>query len=702
MRTNGVLLAAALAAFGFACGPSGSTTKTDDTTPGGGGSGDGDGDSGGSTAVVEVSLESVGLQSSAIDTTADPCQDFFQYACGAWIASNEIPADRSSYGRFAEIQERNEAALRAALDEQATAGTPLGTFYAACMNEEAIEAAGLAPIEPWLAAIDKIKAPKDVAPVLAMLHTGLSVGYYDAAPVFKLSVDQDFKDATLMIAHFNQSGLGLPERDYYLRDDENSKALRAFYQGHVERMLALSGMSPRDAKRGAEDVMWLETELAKVSKTAVEMRNFSGIYNRVDRAGLVKLGKRMDWKRYFTDIGAPDLEAISVTSKEFFQGLDALLGKAGAKRWRAYFRYHAVRGTSSALPKAFRDEVFALAQKLTGQKEQTPRWRVCQGAATESLRDLVGAAYVERMFAGDAKSAAEAMVLGISDAFAAAVAGYDWMDDATRTKALEKRSMMKYLIGYPARWREYPFELDASAMFANVAVAAKHNYAYELAKLTRPADREEFGMPASIVNAYYNPLLNHMAFPAGILQRPFYSQEASVAVNLGGMGMIVGHELTHGFDDEGAKFAGNGNLENWWSPDVAKTFADKKQCVIDKYAAYEVMPGLFVNGELTLGENIADMGGVKFAYHAYKAMREGKEPVVAGGYSEDQQFFLAVGQAWCYKAHDEAVRQRVLTDPHSPAKFRVNGSVSSLPAFAEAFDCQAGTPMNPENMCTVW
>lgn len=698
MRTKRVLLVAALAALASACGPSGSTTKTDDTTPGGGG----DGDSGGSTAVVEVSLESVGLLSSAIDTTADPCQDFYQYACGGWIASNEIPADRSRWDRMSELDERNEAALRALFDEQAGAGTPLGTFYAACMNEDAIETAGLAPIEPWLAAIDKIRSPKDVAPVLAMLHTGLLIGRYDQPPVFKLEIDQDFKDATVMIAHFIQGGLGLPDRDYYLRDDDDSKALRAFYQGHVERTLALSGMSPRDAKRAAEDVMWLETELAKVSKTAVEMRKPDAIYNRVDRAGLVKLGKRMDWNRYFTDVGAPDLDKISVTSKEFFQGFDALLGKAGAKRWRAYFRYHALHGASSALPRAFRDEAFALAQKLTGQQEQSPRWRVCQDTATVALRDLVGAAYVERMFGPDAKAAAGTMVQGISDAFAAAVAGYDWMDDATRTKALEKRSMMKFIIGYPARWREYPIALEATSMFANVVAAAKNNVAYDLGKLSRPVDREEFAMPPSIVNAYHNPLLNQIGLPAGILQAPFYSPNAGVAVNLGGLGMIVGHEITHGFDDMGAKFAGNGNMEDWWSPDVAKTFEEKTQCVIDKYAAYEVLPGLFINGELTLGENIADMGGVKFAYHAYKAMREGKEPVIAGGYSEDQQFFLAVGQAWCHESREEKLRQQVLTNPHSPAKFRVNGSVSSLPAFAEAFDCAAGTPMNPENMCTVW
>jgi putative endopeptidase len=408
-----------------------------------------------------------------------------------------------------------------------------------------------------------------------------------------------------------------------------------------------------------------------------------------------------DWKAYFGGIGAPELRELSVTSKAFFAGLDRQLRKQPLRVWSNYLQWQLVHGLAPMLPRAFSDEDFAFVSQLTGQPEQPERWKRCIAATDNALPHYLGRAYVAAMFGAEQKAAVEMMVGGISNAFAANVAGYDWMDDATKARAVEKREMMAYLIGYPATWDDYDLELVRDDFAANTLATAAWKERKQLGKIGKPVDRNEWMMSPATVNAYYHPLKNHMVFPAAILQPPFYSPDASLAVNLGGLGMIVGHELTHGFDDSGAKFAGNGALENWWTPSVGQQFEAKTECVAQQYASYEVLPGASINGKLTLGENIADLGGVKLAFQAYRALRSGEGPA-AGGFTEDQQFFLAVGQAWCSKFREPAMRMRLQTDTHSPPRFRVNGSLANIPAFAEAFRCEQGTTMNRANTCSVW
>lgn len=648
-----------------------------------------------------VALEDVGLSTAAMDPSADPCVDFYRYACGGWIDQTELPADQPRWSRsFSEIQKRNELLLkdvfeRAAADpgdDPITAA--IGAYYGACMDEAAIEQHGIAGIEPLLAKARAIKKWKQIGAVITELHR------YGIYPAFSPDIDQDFKHPDKITPFLYQGGLGLPDRDYYLADQFAKQ--REFYAGHVARMMALAGMSEADAKRAAASVMKIETELAKVSKTRVEMRDLPKLYNKIDRSGLAKVVKNIDWDAYFAAQGVPELTDLAVTSIEFFEGLNGLIKRATPRQWSDYLQWVIVRTAAPTLPKAFVDEQFAMRQALTGQKEQQPRWKRCVRATDAALREYTGRKYVEQRFSPQSKQAVTMMIRAISDAFAAELPGYDWMDEQTRAGAAAKRDKMAFLIGYPDEWKTYPFSLDPKTYTENWLAASRYDNQMQWEKTKKPVDRREWNWSAAMVNASYHPLRNTMTFPAGILQPPFFNPDATIAVNLGALGMVVGHELTHGFDDNGALFDADGAMRNWWSDAVAKNFDDKKQCLVDQYNAFEVLPGVHVNGQLTLGENIADLGGVKLAYRAYKALRKDAEPVVAGGFTEDQQFFLAVGQTWCSKSTDEIARMLVQIDPHSPPEFRVRGALSNLPEFAEAFDCKPGTPYHPDNVCEVW
>jgi putative endopeptidase len=658
-------------------------------------------------AASPVSLENVGLSTAALDRAANPCEDFYQFACGSWLAETEIPADRGIWSRgFNEVDQGNEAELKRILTEAAArAGQPgtdaitstLGTYYAACMDQAAVEAAGLSGIEPLMAQARAIKKWQQVGPVLIALHqNGIFAGF---AP----DVDQDFRNPEKVIAHLYQGGLGLPDRDYYLKEDPKFAKLRDAYVGHVARMLVLAGVDATEAPGAAKDVMTLETELAKVSKTRVEMRDIQGIYNRIDRKGLTKTVKNLSWPDYFAAMGVPELNEISVSSVRFFEGLNGLVKRMRPTIWSRYLQWQILAATAEALPKAFVDEAFTMTQALTGQETQRERWKRCIDATDHALPDYLSQLFIKSRFSTEAKRAVETMVAAISDVFATLVQSYEWMDAATAQRALEKRDMMAFLIGYPATWKSYDVAIDRKAYTKNTLTAEAFRLRREWQKTQQPVDRNEFAMSSATVNAYYHPLKNHMVYPAGILQPPFYNVRANVPVNMGGLGMIVGHELTHGFDDQGAKFSGSGALENWWSPAVSSEFKAKNQCVVDQYSAYEILPGVKINGELTLGENIADMGGIKLAFMAYRKLRAGAtDPVIASGFTEDQQFFLAVGQAWCSKAREDTARLRAQTDPHSPPRFRVNGSLANLPQFADAFFCPKGTAMHPEKVCSVW
>ncbi len=649
-------------------------------------------------ATVNVSLADVGLDAGALDKTTDPCTDFYQFACGGWIAKTEIPGDEAAWYRsFNEIDKRNETALREILDNVAKDGdSKLGKYYAACMDEAAVEAAGVTPLADLLKEIKALKDVKQVPELVGKLHRrGIQ-------PLFRLSAEQDMGDATRVIASLDQGGLGMPDRDDYLKDDERSVKLRAAYRKHVQAMLELAGWKPKDAVTATDDVVNLETALAKISKTRVERRDPKGLYNKLTREQLVKANAKLDWNAYFLplDISPTD---VNLTSLTFFAGLDDVLTATKVPAWKNYLSWRVVRGLADVLPKRFVDEAFNWKKAVTGQAEQKPRWRRCVQDTDDALGELLGQSFVALHFGGASKQAATELVGAIRAAFGDNLKTLVWMDAATREKALDKEQEMAFLIGFPEKWRKYTFETDGKSYAKNAMAAAVFQVGYDLARIGKPLNREEWQMSPPTVNAYYDPQRNHMVFPAGILQPPFFDAKFSPAVNLGGIGMVIGHELTHGFDDEGAQFDAKGNLKNWWAPEVEKQFKGRTDCVAKQYSGFEVQPKLFVNGELTNGENIADMGGLKMALAAlHKLHEKATELKVADGYSEEQQLFLANAQAWCGKMRPEMEQTQVKTNPHSPAKFRVNGPMSNLPEFAAAWQCKAGTAMNPVSRCGVW
>ena len=658
-----------------------------------------------STARVnKVDLASVGLDEGAIDRSADPCQDFYQFACGNWLAKAQIPADRPMTSRgFIAITDRNEESLRQILEEaKAKPGDDpvmqkIGAYYGACMDEAAVEKAGLSGVKPLMDTIKKVKDEKTLLQAIVDLHRR------KIWAVFSIAEEQDFQDATKMLAELDQSGIGLPDRDYYFKDDDKSKKIRETYVGHIEKMLALGGVAEKDAKKAAEEIMALETELAKVSKTRVERRDPAGIYNKVDRAGIAKATPAIDWDAYFKGIGFPDIKDVNVTSPAFFEGVQKLVKSTKPAVWKNYLIWHVMRSAAPLLPKAVQDESFRMEAAITGQKEQRARWKRCVAATDGALGEMLAQPFVKKYFTPASKDATEKYVAEIGRAFAEEVAKLDWMDQPTKDKAKEKLSKMAYLIGYPGKWRSYDFKVDAKSWTGTGLAARTFDLEFKLGKIGKPVDRERWGMSPPTVNAYYRGTMNHMVFPAGILQPPFFDVKAHVPVNLGAMGMVVGHELTHGFDDKGSKFDAQGNLTNWWTDGVRQAFNNRTDCIVKQYGDYEVLPGVKLDGKLTLGENIADNAGVMLAFNAYRALRKGAEEVLeAGGFTEDQQFFLSAGQIWCTKMSDEMARLRAATDTHSHPRYRVNGPLSNLPAFAEAFQCKDGSAMKRKDACTVW
>ena len=662
-------------------------------------------------------MASVGLDAAALDRTVDPCEDFYQFACGGWIKSAEIPAEKPMWVRsFSEISKRNREDLKAILEQARTVANTvdpsgldqvepsrvdpvaqkLGKFYGACMDEAAIEKAGLTPIRPLLRAASKIRRSSDVAAATLVFHQ------HGVWPLFDIAGGQDYSDATQVIAFIDQNGLGLPDRDFYLQDTDDKKKIRKEYRAHVARMMQLAGRSKRLAARAAKDVMTIETALAKIAMSRVDRRDPKKLHNLINRPGVVKAAGRFKWKAYFAGIGQPDIETINVTSPAYLEGINKLLGTIRPSQWRSYFTWHALHRTADTLPKAFVDEHFKLTQLLRGIEKQEPRWRRCVIATDSYLGELLAQTYVKKRFAGESKTAAERYVSEIATALRGRFKKLGWMDDATRTASDEKLKTLEYLIGFPDKWKTYDFEVTDSYA-SNVLAGRAWQVNDRLSQIGQPVDRGRWEMTPPTVNAYYHPRKNHMVFPAGILQPPFYSVDAHVPVNLGGMGMVVGHELTHGFDDEGSQYDPYGNLKAWWPADVRKKFEEQTKCVENQYAAYEPLPGVKLNGKLTLGENIADLGGLTLAFRAFQAIRaDAKVVKVAEGFTEAQQFFLGNAQAWCSKIREPFARMLATTDPHSPPRFRVNGPMTNIPAFAEAFQCKKGSKMNPDNQCLVW
>ena len=654
-----------------------------------------------SKPVTNKTLAAIGLDPDALDREADPCEDFYQFACGNWVAKTEIPADKPLNMRsFVSIEDRNMDYAHDLLERAKTAkGDPLleklGTFYGSCMDEAAIEKQGLKPIKPMLDVINGVKDAKSLTRAVAVLH---SQGFNS---LFELGPTQDSADARNVIAGIDQGGLGLPDRDYYLSDTEQMKKIRAEYQEYVGKLLVAAGHT-KTAGAEAADILALETQLAKVSKDKVAMRDPKGTYNKIDRAGVTKAMPHFDWDMFWKTVGLKEVKDVTTSSPEFLTGLDALIVSTKPETWRNYLTMHLLSSAAPYLTKQLDETRFHFRAALTGQAQQEPRWKRCARYTDSALGELLGQAFVRDKFAGTSKQGAEEQVHAIVSAMSANLAALPWMDATTKQKAAAKLQAMAYQIGYPKHWRTYAFSLEAKNFGQNALVADKAERARQLAKIGRPVDKDDWSMTAPTVNAYYNPQLNMMVFPAGILQPPFFSVDASLPVNLGAMGVVVGHELTHGFDDQGAQFDGDGNLRDWWQPETEKLFNERTQCVKDQYSNYEIS-GVKLNGALTAGENIADIGGVKLALSAMHSLRSSApDTVVADGFTEEQQFFLSFGQVWCEKAKPEYEKLMATVNPHSPGKWRVNGALSATPDFAKAFHCKAGSKMAPAKQCIVW
>lgn len=640
-----------------------------------------------------------------MDRTLDPCQDFYKYACGGWFKHATLPGDQVVWGRgFSEIDQRNRENVRALLEAAAAHPTTpdqakLGAFYGACMDEAAVEKSGAAPIKGLLALVDGVKDAKTLMAVAGTLSA------QGAGSLFSGEVAADFKNPDISILHMFQGGLGLPDRDYYLADDPRMADLRGKYVAHVAKMLELAGEKAADAKADADRVMAFETGLAKLAKPRAELRDPMKIYHRLELDGLKKSAPGLDWDAYFAAAEMSQVKEINVATPEFFVGLDKQVASADAATLRAYLRWHVVSSAAPALSKPFVDESFNFyARALRGQKENAPRWKRCGAMTNFAFGELLGKIYVETYFPGDSKAKARDMVLRVENAFGAGLASLDWMDDATRAAAKGKLAAVANKIGYPDKWIDYgPVEVKKDDFFGNLKRAGLFLHRREAKKLGQKVDRAEWGMTPPTVNAYYNPSWNEMVFPAGILQPPFFDRSFPMAMNFGGMGLVMGHELTHGFDDEGRMFDAGGTMKEWWAAAVSEKFTQKAACIENLYTSYEIQPGVHVNGKLTLGENIADFGGLKSSFNAFQQWKKENPgaPAVAG-LTDDQLFFVGFAQTWCQLATPEVERERVKTDPHSPAMFRVNGPLSNFPAFAATFACKEGTPMHRADTCAVW
>jgi putative endopeptidase len=644
------------------------------------------------------------MDASAIDRTVSPCENFYKFACGNWISKNPIPPDRGRWTRFDVLTELNMEKLRAILETAAAGSNPatrkIGDFYASCMDEAGIEAKGLAPLAPELARIDALTGADGLPALLARAHQNGTRAF------FAFRSTEDNADAAKVIAELDQAGLGLPDRDYYLRTDAHSVELRNAYRRHVANMFELLGEQSEAADTHADLVLAIETDLARASLDRVKRRDPKNLDHKLSRAELAALAPRFAWDDYLAAVGQGGIDSLNVSWPDFFKGFDGVLAGYEIPVLKIYLRWHLVNRAAQWLPKAFVAERFAFQGRvLTGAQEDRPRWKRCVEQINWMIGEDLGRAYVAAAFPPQTKAETLAMIRAIEAAYADDIANLDWMTSETKAKALAKLAAIANKVGYPDKWRDYSaLEIVRGDALGNALRAEAFEFRRRLAKIGKPVDRSEWLIPPAIVNAYYNPRTNDINFPAGILQPPFYDPKLDAAANYGAIGSVMGHEMTHGFDDQGRKYDGDGNLRDWWTAADAASFEKRAACIVNQYGEFTAVGDLKVNGRLTLGENIADTGGLHLAYAGLERALKGAAPPPIDGLTAPQRFFVAYAQAWCGNASDEDKRRRALTDPHSPGEFRVNGVIANEPAFARAFSCPAGAPMAPppEKMCRVW
>ena len=650
-----------------------------------------------------------GFDLANLDRSISPCDDFFHFAAGGWIKNNPIPPAYSRWGSFTILHNNNEDVLHGILEEaskdkNATAGSnwqKVGDFYASCMNESQIESAGLKPLE---AEFKRIADVKDIvtlqAEIAGLQRTGVNA-------IFGFGSEPDFKNSAQMIAAVGQGGLGLPDRDYYTREEDKDKKLRDAYLQHVTNMLKLLGDDSAIAAAEAKTVMSIETLLANASMHRVDLRDPDKVYHKMPVAKLHEIAPNVSWDSFFKEVGAPAVNEINVGQPDFFSAVNVALTSISLADWKTYMRWHLVHSVAPALPAKFVEENFSFyGQTLEGQKEMLPRWRRCVEATDRQLGEALGQVYVQRAFPPEAKARALAMVKNLMAALRDDLSTLDWMGAATREQALKKLTAIQLKIGYPDKWRDYSgFRVDRGPYVENARRGNDFENAYDVGKIGKPMDRGEWNMTPPTVNAYYNPLRNEIVFPAGILQAPFYDPNRDDAINYGAIGAVIGHELTHGFDDQGAKFDAQGNLKNWWTDEDLKNFQARGDCIVKQFDSFEVEPGLNENGKLVEGESIADLGGLTISYNALQKTLEGKlAPAAIDGFTAEQRFFLGWAQVWEGSTRPERMRVIVNTDPHPVDWFRVNGPMSNIPAFAKAFGCSANSVMvRPEaQRCRIW
>jgi len=659
-----------------------------------------------STSEVPKQIPSFDL--TAMDKTADPCVDLYQYACGNWRKNNPIPADKSRWGRFNELAERNLYVLRDILEETQSAKQPtaiqqkVGDYYTSCMDETVIEKRGTTPLTPMMNQIAAVKTKQEFIQQVGTMHRD------GVQALFAFGQMPDMHDSRETVANIDQGGLSLPDRDYYLKDDAKSVETRQKYVEHVQKMFELLGDKPETAAAEAKTVLAVETGLAKASMDRTLRRDPKNRDHMMQETEAVALAPNFELTEYFAQSNAPKFTSLNVGNPDFFKAVNEQIASTSLDDWKTYLRWRTLDSYAPALSKAFVDEDFQFNEHyLSGQKEIEARWKRCVHSTDRSLGMALGQLYVDKTFGPEGKERTLKMVHAIEAAMHQDIGELTWMSDATKQKAYEKLNAIVNNIGYPDKWRDYSTVIIERDDFAgNLTRARAFEAQRQLNKISKPTDKKDWGMTPPTVNAYYRGSMNDINFPAGILQPPFYSQNMDDAVNYGAIGVVIGHELTHGFDDQGRKFDADGNLKDWWTAEDAKAFEERASCTADEYSSFVAVKDdkgeVKLNGRLTLGENTADNGGVKIAYLALMNIL-GSTPVKPiDGYTPQQRFFISYGQIWCQNVTDQEARRLAIIDPHSPGRWRVDGVVQNSAAFAEAFGCKAGQPMVRENACRVW
>jgi putative endopeptidase len=657
------------------------------------------------TQPLEAMPYSPSLDVSNLDRSVDPCVDFYKFSCGGWQKNNPIPADQSGWSVYAKLGNENQQFLWGILEADAKAKKrtavqqKVGDYFASCMDTAAIDSLGMKPVVSELARINSLQTRADVVAAIGSLHHENAGSYF-----FGSGTGQDSLDSSLVIVQVGAGGLGLPDRDYYLKTDAKSVKIREQYVAYIERLLTLGGESAEQAKTDAEATLRIETALAKASLTRVQRRDPHNTYHVMTIAQLGEIAPAFDWGHYFALQGAPEVAKVNVSQPEFMKAVQAELTAEPVDALRGYLRFHLLTAAAPFLAHPFEQADFDFYSKtLRGTPEMPPRWRTCTRAVDRNLGEALGQEFVRRTFSADTKSKTQQMTEQIEVAMQHEIEGLDWMSPETKQEALRKLHAIRNKIGYPDTWRDYSkLEVKPNDYFGNVERAYRFEEAREWGKLGKPVDKNEWGMTPPTVNAYFNPRMNDINFPAGVLQPPLYDPKLDDAPNYGNTGATIGHELTHAFDDEGRQFDSKGNLRDWWTAADAKGFEDRINCIRDQYAEYVIVDDIHINSKLTSGEDVADLGGTLLAYIAWKKQTEGKKLSDADGFTPDQRFFVGMAQWACENQRPENLRVSAVTNPHSPGFARINGVVSNMPEFQKAFSCKAGQPMVHVPTCKVW